>query len=87
MLISQYEFTVPKFFNNPAVLFHEVFTLLFCVGYLPFSKLFHMFVTPLVIMINKGGYIEINPEKKRLLVNRRTTFISNEEHGKYDDKK
>ena len=48
------------FFNNPTVLFHEVFTLLFCVAYLPFSKLFHMFVTPLVIMINKGGYVEVN---------------------------
>lgn len=60
MLISQYEFQVPGFFNNPTVLFHEVFTLLFCVAYLPFSKLFHMLVTPLVIMINKGGYVEIN---------------------------
>lgn len=60
MLISQYEFTVPKFFNNHTVLFHEVFTLLFCVGYLPYSKLFHMFVTPLVIMMNKGGYVEVN---------------------------
>ena len=48
------------FFNNPTALFHEVFTLLFCVAYLPFSKLFHMFVTPLVIMINKGGYVEVN---------------------------
>ena len=60
MLVSQYETTVPGFFNNPTVLFHEVFTLLFCVAYLPFSKLFHMFVTPLVIMINKGGYAEVN---------------------------
>lgn len=57
-LISEY---APGFFNNAMVLFHEVFTLLFCVAYLPFSKLFHMFVTPLVIMINKGGYIEVNP--------------------------
>jgi len=56
-LVSAYPVT---FFNNPTVLFHEVFTLLFCVGYLPFSKLFHMFVTPLVIMINKGGYAEVN---------------------------
>lgn len=60
MLVSQYEAAVPAFFNNPTVLFHEVFTLLFCVAYLPFSKLFHMFVTPLVIMINKGGYVEVN---------------------------
>jgi len=61
MLISAYESTAPTFFNNAVVTFHEVFTLLFCVGYLPFSKLFHMFVTPLVIMINKGGYVEVNP--------------------------
>ncbi len=60
MLVSQYLEQVPSFFNNPTVLFHEVFTLLFCVAYLPFSKLFHMFVTPLVIMINKGGYVEVN---------------------------
>jgi heterodisulfide reductase subunit E len=60
MLVSQYQLAVPAFFNNPTVLFHEVFTLLFCVAYLPFSKLFHMFVTPLVIMINKGGYVEVN---------------------------
>ena len=60
MLVDQYEAAVPAFFNNPTVLFHEVFTLLFCVAYLPFSKLFHMFVTPLVIMINKGGYVEVN---------------------------
>ncbi len=60
MLVSQYEVAVPAFFNNPTVLFHEVFTLLFCVAYLPFSKLFHMFVTPLVIMINKGGYVEVS---------------------------
>ncbi len=51
------------FFNNGVDVFHEVFTLLFCVAYLPFSKLFHMFVTPLVIMMNKGGYIEVNPQK------------------------
>jgi len=60
MLISEYQLQVPGFFNNPTVLFHEVFTLLFCVAYLPFSKLFHMLVTPLVIMINKGGYVEVN---------------------------
>jgi heterodisulfide reductase subunit E len=59
-LIGVYEATAPGFFNNITVLFHEVFTLLFCVAYLPFSKLFHMFVTPLVIMINKGGYVEVN---------------------------
>lgn len=61
MLISAYETAAPDFFNNAVVMFHEVFTLLFCVAYLPFSKLFHMFVTPLVIMINKGGYVEVNP--------------------------
>jgi heterodisulfide reductase subunit E len=59
-LVSSYIATSPGFFNNITVLFHEVFTLLFCVAYLPFSKLFHMFVTPLVIMINKGGYVEVN---------------------------
>jgi heterodisulfide reductase subunit E len=59
-LVSAYMATYPGFFNNITVLFHEVFTLLFCVAYLPFSKLFHMFVTPLVIMINKGGYAEVN---------------------------
>ncbi len=62
MLASAYETVAPGFFNNPVVLFHEVFALLF-IAYLPFSKLFHMFVTPLVIMINKGGYAEINPQE------------------------
>ncbi len=61
MLTSAYEAVAPGFFNNTVVLFHGVFTLLFCVAYLPFSKLFHMFVTPLVIMIHKGGYVEVNP--------------------------
>ncbi|MCZ7391826.1 MAG: hypothetical protein ABOK23_12790 [Candidatus Methanoperedens sp.] len=60
MLVSQYAATSPAFFNNATVVFHEVFTLLFCVAYLPFGKLFHMFVTPLVIMMNKGGYAEVN---------------------------
>ena len=60
MLVSQYGTTSPAFFNNATVVFHEVFTLLFCVAYLPFGKLFHMFVTPLVIMMNKGGYAEVN---------------------------
>jgi heterodisulfide reductase subunit E len=59
-LVSAYEVAAPGFFNNITVLFHEVFTLLFCVAYLPFSKLFHMFVSPLIIMINKGGYVEVN---------------------------
>ncbi|MCX9011377.1 MAG: hypothetical protein OIN66_09675 [Candidatus Methanoperedens sp.] len=49
------------FFNNAVDVFHEVFTLLFCVAYLPFSKLFHMLVSPLIIMINKGGYVAVNP--------------------------
>lgn len=62
MLVSAYETVAPGFFNNPLVLFHEVFSLLF-IAYLPFSKLFHMFVTPLVIMINKGGYAEVNPQE------------------------
>jgi heterodisulfide reductase subunit E len=42
-------------FNNFTVLFHEVFTLLFCVAYLPFSKYFHMITAPLTIMVNHGG--------------------------------
>jgi heterodisulfide reductase subunit E len=43
------------FFNNITVLFHEVFTLLFCVAYLPFSKYFHMITAPLTILVNHGG--------------------------------
>jgi heterodisulfide reductase subunit E len=43
------------FFNNITVMFHEVFTLLFCVGYLPFSKYFHMITAPLTILVNHGG--------------------------------
>jgi len=43
------------FFNNITVVFHEVFTLLFCVAYLPFSKYFHMITAPLTIMVNHGG--------------------------------
>lgn len=58
VLVSEY---TAGFFNNGIVIFHEVFTLLFCVAYLPYSKLFHVFVTPLTIMINKGGYVEVNP--------------------------
>lgn len=42
-------------FNNITVLFHEVFTLLFCVAYLPFSKYFHMIASPLTILVNRGG--------------------------------
>jgi len=63
-LISTYEANAAYFntaYGNIVTVFHEVFTLLFCVAYLPYSKLFHMFVTPLVIMINKGGYVEVNP--------------------------
>lgn len=55
MLISAYESVAPAFFNNGVVLFHEVFSLLFCIAYLPFSKFFHIFVTPLTILVNKGG--------------------------------
>lgn len=43
------------FFDNATVLFHEVFTLLFCVAYLPFSKYFHMITAPLTILVNHGG--------------------------------
>lgn len=43
------------FFDNLTVLFHEVFTLLFCVAYLPFSKSFHMITAPLTILVNQGG--------------------------------
>jgi len=42
-------------FNNITVMFHEVFTLLFCVAYLPFSKYFHMITAPLTILVNHGG--------------------------------
>lgn len=45
----------PGLFNNPTVLFHEVFTLLFCVAYIPFSKYFHMITAPLTILVNHGG--------------------------------
>jgi heterodisulfide reductase subunit E len=54
-LISVYEAMYPGFFNNLTVLFHEVFTLLFCVAYLPFSKYFHMITAPLTILVNHGG--------------------------------
>ncbi|MCE8423453.1 MAG: respiratory nitrate reductase subunit gamma [Candidatus Methanoperedens sp.] len=43
------------FFDNITVGFHEIFTLLFCVAYLPFSKYFHMITAPLTIMVNQGG--------------------------------
>ena len=44
-----------ELFNNITVMFHEVFTLLFCVAYLPFSKYFHMITAPLTILVNHGG--------------------------------
>ncbi len=51
-LISAYPSSL---FNNITVMFHEVFTLLFCVAYLPFSKYFHMITAPLTILVNHGG--------------------------------
>lgn len=54
-LISVYEAKAPGFFDNITVMFHEVFTLLFCVAYLPFSKYFHMITAPLTILVNHGG--------------------------------
>ncbi len=54
-LISVYETEAPGFFDNITVMFHEVFTLLFCVAYLPFSKYFHMIASPLTILVNRGG--------------------------------
>jgi heterodisulfide reductase subunit E len=54
-VISTYETTAPGFFDNITVLFHEVFTLLFCVAYLPYSKYFHMITAPLTILVNHGG--------------------------------
>lgn len=54
-LISAYQATAPGFFDNITVVFHEVFTLLFCVAYLPFSKYFHMITAPLTILVNHGG--------------------------------
>ncbi|TAN41063.1 MAG: hypothetical protein EPN24_04275 [Candidatus Methanoperedens sp.] len=54
-LIEVYKTQAPGFFDNITVLFHEVFTLLFCVAYLPFSKYFHMITAPLTILVNQGG--------------------------------
>ncbi|MFZ3166012.1 MAG: respiratory nitrate reductase subunit gamma [Candidatus Methanoperedens sp.] len=54
-VIPVYEAQAPGFFNNITVLFHEVFTLLFCVAYVPFSKYFHMITAPLTILVNQGG--------------------------------
>ncbi len=54
-VISIYETKAPGFFDNITVLFHEVFTLLFCVAYVPFSKYFHMIAAPLTILVNQGG--------------------------------
>ncbi len=51
-IISNYP---ANFFDNITVMFHEVFTLLFCVAYLPFSKYFHMITAPLTILVNHGG--------------------------------
>ena len=62
--INEYKVKADYFntpYGNIVTVFHEVFTLLFCVAYLPYSKLFHIFVTPLIIMVNKGGYVEVNP--------------------------
>lgn len=42
-------------FDNITVTFHEIFTLLFCVAYLPYSKYFHMITAPLTILVNHGG--------------------------------
>ena len=53
--IPVYEASAPGFFDNITVMFHEVFTLLFCVAYLPFSKYFHMITAPLTILVNHGG--------------------------------
>ena len=53
--ISDYIKDNPGFFNNFTVMFHEIFTLLFCVAYLPFSKYFHMITAPLTILVNHGG--------------------------------
>ncbi|GFO97640.1 CoB-CoM heterodisulfide reductase, subunit E [groundwater metagenome] len=45
----------PGLFNGITVMFHEVFTLLFCIAYIPFSKYFHMITAPLTILVNHGG--------------------------------
>ncbi len=45
----------PGMENNPTVLFHEVFTLLFGVAYIPYSKYVHIFTAPLSILANHGG--------------------------------
>lgn len=44
------------YFNNGLTVFHEVFTLLFCVAYIPYSKYFHMLAAPLALLVNRGGY-------------------------------
>lgn len=54
-LISAYQVAAPGFFDNLTVMFHEVFTLLFCVAYIPFSKSLHVFTAPLTILVNHGG--------------------------------
>ena len=51
-LISQYPEGV---YDNPITIFHEVFTLLFCVAYLPFSKYLHMMTAPMILLVNHGG--------------------------------
>jgi len=53
--ISEYPKEFYGDFGNLSVMFHEVFTLLFCVAYLPFSKYFHMITAPLTILVNQGG--------------------------------
>jgi heterodisulfide reductase subunit E len=44
------------YFNSGLTVFHEVFTLLFCVAYIPYSKYFHMLAAPLALLVNRGGY-------------------------------
>jgi heterodisulfide reductase subunit E len=44
------------YFNSTVTVFHEVFTLLFCVAYIPYSKYFHMLAAPLALLVNRGGY-------------------------------
>lgn len=39
----------------PAALFHSVFSLIFCIAFIPYSKYIHVIAIPLALLANKGG--------------------------------
>ncbi|AKB48540.1 MAG TPA: respiratory nitrate reductase subunit gamma [Methanosarcina vacuolata] len=39
----------------PAALFHSIFSLLFCIAFIPYSKYIHVIAIPLALLANKGG--------------------------------